>query len=109
MVDALFRAGHVLCVSPAIIAEFADVLQREFERSKEEVRDTLRDVSPLLSPVTPHEVVSIVHADPSDDRIIEAAIAASADFIVTYDKHLLSLNTFRNIRIVTPEQILRHL
>jgi len=39
-------------------------------------------------------------ADEPDNRILECAAAAKADFVVTGDKHLLSLKHFQNITIV---------
>ena len=40
--------------------------------------------------------------DPDDVPILGLAIAATADYIVTGDKDLLSLQVFRDIPIVTP-------
>lgn len=45
------------------------------------------DTFHLLTPATR---VKAVKADPDDDRILEAALAAGAEFIVSGDKHLLS-------------------
>lgn len=38
-------------------------------------------------------------ADPSDNRILECALAAEAEVTVTGDTHLLSLGSFRDIPI----------
>lgn len=40
--------------------------------------------------------------DPKDNFILELAVSANADFLVTGDADLLVLNPFRNIRIVSP-------
>lgn len=46
--------------------------------------------------------------DPSDNRILECAITAEADYIVTGDKnHLLPLKRYKNIRILSPSEFLR--
>jgi predicted nucleic acid-binding protein len=39
--------------------------------------------------------------DEPDNRILECAAEAKADFIVTGDKHLLSLKHFQNIKIIS--------
>lgn len=47
--------------------------------------------------------------DPDDDWILATALAAEADCIVTGDKDLLVLESFRRISIVTPRQCLERL
>jgi predicted nucleic acid-binding protein len=44
--------------------------------------------------------------DPDDDRILECALAASAEVIVTGDRDLLDLGAFRDTPIMTPRQFL---
>jgi predicted nucleic acid-binding protein len=43
-----------------------------------------------------------VSDDPDDDRVLEAAVAGEADYIVTGDDDLLRPGEFRGTRIVTP-------
>jgi putative PIN family toxin of toxin-antitoxin system len=45
--------------------------------------------------------------DPSDDPYLAAALAARADFIVTYDKDLLVLKKPFGIEIIRPSQFLK--
>jgi putative PIN family toxin of toxin-antitoxin system len=40
--------------------------------------------------------------DPKDDKFLEVAVHGRADAIVTWDRHLLDLNPFRGIAILTP-------
>ncbi len=40
--------------------------------------------------VEPGIKLSVIANDPEDDKIIECAVAARADYIVSGDKHLLS-------------------
>ena len=46
--------------------------------------------------------IDAVAADPDDNKYIEAAVEGLAQFVVTGDKHLLSLKSYENIRIITP-------
>jgi predicted nucleic acid-binding protein len=51
-----------------------------------------------------------VTPDPNDEMVLECALAAEADVIVSGDKkHLLSLREFRGIPIIPPAEFLRRL
>ena len=51
--------------------------------------------------VAPTRRLAVVAADPDDDRILECAVAAGAQVIVSGDKDLLRLGKFEGIEIVT--------
>lgn len=60
--------------------------------------------------VFPVERASGATPDPDDEMILECALAAEADFIVSGDKqHLLALREFKGIAIVSPAEFLRRL
>lgn len=46
----------------------------------------------------------IASEDEEDNKILEAAVAANADYIITSDRHLLDLVKFRKIKIVRPSE-----
>jgi predicted nucleic acid-binding protein len=41
-------------------------------------------------------------SDPEDNKILESAVSSNADYIVTSDKHLLDLNRYGSIQILSP-------
>ncbi|MBL8030062.1 MAG: putative toxin-antitoxin system toxin component, PIN family [Candidatus Doudnabacteria bacterium] len=41
-------------------------------------------------------------SDPEDNKILESAVEARVDYLVTNDKALLELNNYQNIKVVTP-------
>jgi len=45
--------------------------------------------------------------DPNDDVIVACAVAAEASHVVTRDRDLLTLGTYKGITMVTPEAFLR--
>lgn len=57
--------------------------------------------------VVPTEEVDIVKNDPDDNKFIEAALEAQAEYIVSQDKHLLSIKEYNGIKIVHPEEFLK--
>lgn len=52
--------------------------------------------------VFPQIKVTEIRADPDDNAVLECGVEAQADYIITGDPHLLDLEDFQGIRIVTP-------
>lgn len=69
-------------------------------------RQVLADYLDAADLVTPFAVPSVIPADPDDDHVIAAAVAAGADVISSGDRHLLALGTHEGIRIVSPAEAL---
>ena len=88
-----------LAISEAIIAETLRVLRDKFDRAPEWVAETDRQLRVITRVVQPTESIQAIEADPTDDRILECAVAAEAEVIVSGDTHLLSLGSFRGILI----------
>lgn len=54
--------------------------------------------------VKPRQHFRVVKWDPEDDKFIDAAWAARADYLITSDSHLLDeVGEFRSIKIVSPK------
>ena len=69
-------------------------------------RQVLADYVDATDLVTPLAAPPVIAADPDDDQVIAAALAAQADLIVSGDRHLLALGTYQGIRVVTPAEAL---
>ena len=52
--------------------------------------------------VEPKEELEVIEDDPDDNRVLECAVAAEADYIVSGDHHLLDLGEYRGIEILPP-------
>ena len=88
-----------LAASEAIIAEALRVLRDKFERAPEWVAEADRHLRVIIRLVEPTESIRAIQPDPTDDRILECAVAAEAGVIVSGDAHLLGVGSFRGIRI----------
>lgn len=67
-------------------------------------------IEAVLKTVTFVEVtkkISIVLEHPADDKFIECALAAKADYIVSGDKHLLKVGSYKKTRIVSVSEFLQ--
>jgi putative PIN family toxin of toxin-antitoxin system len=108
---ALARAGVVeLVISPALLHELRAVLLHTFEWSETRTREALAMVTDLATVVRPRTRLSGLVAAEADHRVLECAVAAQAQFLVTGDKrHLLPLKSIRGIPIVSPRAFLEGL
>lgn len=94
--------------SPFIRDELRRVWIEKFGLSEPFLTERLRSISAWAQMVEPTETLDVVKESPDDNRILECAVAAHADYLVTGDKaHLLPLGTLRNTRIILPDTFIR--
>ena len=96
--------------SAELLAEFAEVLEREhirrrFERKRRSAPEALAFYEALVESILPASI-SPTAPDPDDDTVLACALAAGADLIVTGDKHLRNLKSFHRIPILAPADAL---
>ncbi len=93
--------------SLAILDEARDVLQRpKFGLSPAEsllLIEELHQICEVVNPVT--RIEGVLH-DKDDHMILECALAAGADLIISGDAHLLTLKRWRKIEILNPSDAL---
>jgi len=103
----LARQGRFeLCTSVPILTETAGRLRTKFDQSEQDIKDALRQISRASRIVKPSQKVTVAEDGP-DNRILECAVEARADLVVTGDRHLLKLKRFENIPIVGLADFLR--
>lgn len=107
--DAFINGNFELVTSRQMLLELADVLSRPRLRIPSGiVKRFFHSVERRIKVVKPKRRI-IACRDPKDNIVLETAITAKADFIVTNDIDLLILNPFHNISIVTPKEFLEKL
>lgn len=90
-------------ISLPILDEVRDVLQRpKFGFSPEQALTIAEEIHELCYIVAPGEHIDVIEADPDDNKILECALAADAQLIVSGDSHLLDLSQWQNIQIISP-------
>ncbi len=86
VLDLALAERITLFVSPAILVEYAATLSRpKFGLSTEEIADSLRLIRAVARNLTP-TVALAVCSDPDDDKFVECAHEADADYLVTGNK-----------------------
>jgi putative PIN family toxin of toxin-antitoxin system len=101
ILEKAIRGEIRLCLSEPILEELKGVLQRsKFDYSPEMIQVILTELTGVSDFVNPSESISVVSEDPEDNRILECAVEAEANYIVTGDFHLLKLSRYRNIEVV---------
>jgi len=105
------REDMKLFSSDALLKELADVLTRAGPANRlaligQTAHQVLTEYIEVIDFVTPLATPGAVPADPDDDHVIAAAIAAGADIIVSGDRHLLGLARYQTIRILPPADAL---
>lgn len=96
-----------LFVSPFILSELDRVLRRKFRFGKKEADAQVAAIRRTAHLANPTDRIRLVTAKDEDNRILECALAAQADFLVTGDKtHLIPLRSFGRTKIVSPAQFL---
>ena len=102
------KVGIKPLVSKKIIDEYLKVLAYpKFNLSGEEINYLLyQEILPFFEVISVQQRPVIVKKDPSDDKFISCAQAGKADIIISGDKHLLALKSYRKIKILSPSEFL---
>ena len=105
---SLLMDEYHLIASHDTFAEFREVFMREkFARIRRERRlaavSRYRYLVEMVPTVTPLQIC----IDPKDDKFLSLAVSGNASLVLTSDDHLLRLNPFRGVDILSPAQYLR--
>jgi putative PIN family toxin of toxin-antitoxin system len=103
-----WQAGRFTFVtSPPLLDELARVLnypriRKYLAWTDEERGELVESIAYAAKLVIPDVRLDVVAEDPADDRVLEAAIAGEAEYIVSGDRHLLGLKNYAQVEIVSP-------
>ena len=93
--DIILEISKVL-----LYPKIAEVLRKAGINEKE----ILRAIEANSIVVRPKVKLHVIEEDAEDNKILECALVAGADIIVSGDRHLLKLGKFRKTRILTPRE-----
>lgn len=94
--------------SEEIIQEVQTVLSRnKFRLTDDNVHFIISEIESVSHVVFPSINLQVIDKDPDDNKILECAIEADADAIISGDNHLLELNRFQDIEIVKASDFIK--
>ena len=116
IIDAWRDRQFLLITSPTLIAEIQATLQ--YPRIRRKYRVTDEEIEQLINLLAndavvvrgnPTAVAGAVPDDPTDEAVLACAVEAGADLIVSGDRHLLDLQQYQGVAIITARQFLERL
>jgi uncharacterized protein len=106
VIDRIINKLDDLFISVDILNEITDVINRpKFKADKKETENYISEIKKIANIVDISEQINLSR-DKKDNKYIDCAIAAGADFIVSGDIHLLELKEYGKIKIVKAKDYL---
>jgi uncharacterized protein len=108
VIDLWKRGNAILCLTQAILEEYLRVMARlplapETKSNLVAILQEKRNIEL----VNPFRLFAVIPEDPEDDKFIDCAVEAHADYIISGDRHLLQVKAFRAIPIYSPKEFLK--
>jgi putative PIN family toxin of toxin-antitoxin system len=96
-----------IAISEPILSEVVRVLRQKFEWPPCDLLDARQRIQAMTPMVEPKETLDVISYDPPDNRILECAVEAGSECIISEDKDLLRLGTCESIKIMRGTDFLK--
>ena len=94
-----------IAISPELLAELIGKLKYKFGIKSQTLESLKVELESSMLYTLPEYTTQICR-DASDNKIIDLAICAGAEFIITGDKDLREIKTYKGIKIITAAEFL---
>ena len=103
--DAFLQGDFDLCYTTEILEEYDEILTGFYSTRASEFMIGVLLKSQNTIQITPYYKWNIIHADPDDNKFVDCALNAGADYIVTNDRHFNVLKSldFPPIKVINIE------
>ena len=104
-----FRNGNYdLLVTTDILDEYAGIIAGDLSPEVAEFVLNTIETLPNVIYIRKYFFWNFIHADPDDNKFVDAAIAANADYIVTDDRHFRVLKkiAFPKVNVISANDFL---
>ena len=107
IVERIIAGQDVLFITKEILDEIEDVIRRpKFHAREEEIHYFINSIEELGNRITAKNKIENGSSDKDDNKYIECGIAASVDYIISGDNHLLEIGKYENIEIIDARRYL---
>ena len=112
IIEAAINKKIEIIISEEILSEIIDVLNRakfkDFtEDKKEKIEDLIRVILSISKLIKIKTKIDIINEDPKDNIILETAIDGKAEYIISYDNHLINMIQYKDVKMITPTKFLK--
>ena len=108
ILEALTQKRYTLAVSSEIMFEYEEIITQRYPKSPSTPINFLNllDVLPNVHFMHPTYRWRLISVDPDDNKFVDTAISAGADYIVTEDRHfkVLKDNAFPLVKVLNLEE-----
>ncbi|CAN5441176.1 hypothetical protein BH18ACI1_BH18ACI1_12400 [soil metagenome] len=107
--DALIAGKYVLALSNSILSEYIEILE---QKTTSVIASNIAELLLNLKNVVKTDVYyrwNLIKQDTDDNKFVDCAIAANANFIVTNDKHFKGLKniSFPKVKVISADEFLQ--
>lgn len=104
--DSVINGELTMCVTTEIVLEYREILARKNGAEVAENMVQFFSVHPFVEKVEPFYRFKVIEQDSDDDKFIDCAVAASADCIVSNDRHFQNprLQNFPKVKVLTADE-----
>lgn len=74
--------------------------------TNEQIGQIIAEMRSFATIVKPKQKLNVVKDDPADDKFLECAQEAGAEYIISADPHLLNVEQYADIQILSPSEFL---
>ena len=102
----LTEGAYQICITTDIALEYLEVFQTKFSTTKADNLFRYLSESPFVIVTAVHFKWNLIEADKDDNKFVDCAIAAAANFIVSNDRHfnVLERQDFPKVTFITIDQ-----
>jgi putative PIN family toxin of toxin-antitoxin system len=110
VLELALRGRFEFYLSRFILKEVAGVLVRKFGWDEERTAEAVIVLEKAANVIKPPRLPEVIEGGHADSRVLECAVAAFADYLITGDRrHLLPIGEHRGARIVNAPRFLSEL